>query len=289
MTERAGVNAGCDPCILIIGRGATKWMVQTIQIGPPRDSGSGRKVVKIRRGRAAVTGDRSRAHPQRRAEQRSGGLAEATVGPESMGRCEFSTRSRNTPPRPVVRAPRARGIERSSGPPVMSPEFRGQTGRCEKSSASREIIGSMPAPRTDSIQVRTNSLQVIGGISCLIACLAWAAKADAQHATEVIEYLPGNASAPFLDPQTTLGPPTRMSGIPGVLPSTVTPFQPAFGAGELVTIGQGGRLTIAFDQPVTDDPGNPFGIDLLIFGNAFFISTCSAWRRPGPSTRSLCT
>jgi hypothetical protein len=128
----------------------------------------------------------------------------------------------------------------------------------------------MPAPRTDSIQIRTNSLQVVGGISCLIACLAWSAKADAQHATEVIEYLPGNASAPFLDPQTTLGPPTRMSGIPGVLPSTVTPFQPAFGAGELVTIGQGGRLTVAFDQPVTDDPGNPFGIDLLIFGNAFF-------------------
>ena len=57
LTERAGVNAGSHPCILFIGRGATKWMVQTILIGPPPGfPGLGRKAVRIRRGRAAVTG-----------------------------------------------------------------------------------------------------------------------------------------------------------------------------------------------------------------------------------------
>ena len=42
-----------------------------------------------------------------------------------------------------------------------------------------------------------------------------------------------------------------------------------------MTIGRGGRLTVAFDQPVLDDPANPFGIDLLIFGNAFFTGSSS--------------
>ena len=134
----------------------------------------------------------------------------------------------------------------------------------------------MQALRPDIHFKQTSHRRVAVHIGLLAAGLLWSAPALAQYATEVIEYLPGNAGAPFNTPEPALGPPTRMSGIPVVLPSTVTPFQPAYGGNELVTIGQGGRLTVAFDQPVTDDPGNPFGIDLLIFGNAFFTGSSAS-------------
>ena len=37
----------------------------------------------------------------------------------------------------------------------------------------------------------------------------------------------------------------------------------------LVSIGTGGELTVRFDHRVMNDPLNPFGIDLLVFGNSF--------------------
>lgn len=50
----------------------------------------------------------------------------------------------------------------------------------------------------------------------------------------------------------------------------MTPFASAYEADEIVAIGRGGSLVLQFDHPVTNDPNNPFGIDLLIFGNTFF-------------------
>jgi len=47
----------------------------------------------------------------------------------------------------------------------------------------------------------------------------------------------------------------------------VVPVYPAFRAHELVTIGAGGALTISFDHRVLDHPANPYGVDLLVFGN----------------------
>jgi len=50
----------------------------------------------------------------------------------------------------------------------------------------------------------------------------------------------------------------------------VSPFNPPYGEDEIVSIGGGGSLVVSFDEPVTDDPDNPFGIDLIVFANAFF-------------------
>jgi len=98
--------------------------------------------------------------------------------------------------------------------------------------------------------------------------------ASGQYAVDVVDYEPGTGvNSGYDQPTAALGEPTRMSGIPDVLPSTVTPFQPAYMPGEIVTIGLGGSITLEFSDPIYDDPANPFGIDLLIFGNAFFTST----------------
>ncbi len=39
----------------------------------------------------------------------------------------------------------------------------------------------------------------------------------------------------------------------------------------VVTLGDGGSVTLRFDEPVTDDPRNPYGLDFIVFSNAFFV------------------
>ena len=55
--------------------------------------------------------------------------------------------------------------------------------------------------------------------------------------------------------------------------ASITPFGPPFSKSQLVSIGTNGSLTLRFDQPIINDPSNPFGLDFLIFGNTFFSIT----------------
>ena len=97
------------------------------------------------------------------------------------------------------------------------------------------------------------------------------AQAPPRCASAVVRYEPGEgAGASYQDPQAALGAPTRFTG-EGVYPSCVTPFNGAFMPSELVSIGRGGELVVSFDAPVVDDPRNPFGIDLIVYGNSFCI------------------
>jgi hypothetical protein len=108
------------------------------------------------------------------------------------------------------------------------------------------------------------------------------AHASDPWADAVVSYAPGVGATPgYTDPLVSLGEPTRFTGV-GVYPSAVTPFNPAFMASEIVSIGNGGVLIVAFDQPVTNDASNPFGIDLLVFGNSFFSDTNYPTGTAGP-------
>jgi len=90
------------------------------------------------------------------------------------------------------------------------------------------------------------------------------------YATTVVSYTPGsNATPGYGDPSTVLGSPERYTG-EGVWPGDVTMFNGPWGTDEVVSIGAGGSLVVAFDHAVQDRPGNPYGLDLIIFGNAFF-------------------
>ena len=73
-----------------------------------------------------------------------------------------------------------------------------------------------------------------------------------------------------------IGEPTRFTGV-GIEPGAVTPFRPAFMPGEVVSVGRGGWLVLAFDEPILDDPRHPFGVDLIVYGNAF----CADLAYPG--------
>ncbi|MCC6425383.1 MAG: hypothetical protein IT435_01050 [Phycisphaerales bacterium] len=106
------------------------------------------------------------------------------------------------------------------------------------------------------------------GVGVGVGCSAVAAHAG-QFASAWVSYDAGvDAAAGYVDPTTAIGSPTRTSGFD----LRVTPFNPPFQSSEVVSIGKGGHLTLAFDTPVADDPANPFGIDLLVFGNSFFYS-----------------
>ena len=90
-------------------------------------------------------------------------------------------------------------------------------------------------------------------------------------AQTMVIYDPGLGANPeYLTPESALGPPSRLSGHCLNAPGCVTPLVPAFCPEELVAVGIGGQLVLAFDHPVADDPQNPFGIDLLVLGNAFY-------------------
>jgi hypothetical protein len=89
------------------------------------------------------------------------------------------------------------------------------------------------------------------------------------YADTVISYDPGTgASAGYDDPGTALGAPSRTTGGP----SDVTIFNSPWETTDVVSIGAGGHLTVFFDEPIVDDPLNPYGTDLLIFGNSFFFA-----------------
>jgi hypothetical protein len=116
---------------------------------------------------------------------------------------------------------------------------------------------------------RSLALAVCVGV---VACATGAASAGASpFAAQVVSFSAGTGSvATYADPANTLGSPTRYTGVGTPFPGAVTPFNPAWGVQDLFSIGNGGHVTVRFDQPVTDDPANPYGVDLLVFGNSFF-------------------
>jgi hypothetical protein len=101
-----------------------------------------------------------------------------------------------------------------------------------------------------------------------VSCFATHAHAQAaRFASDVLEYAPApgrNVQNPlFNDPSRALGPPV---GQGMSLASSAEP--------KLVTLGGfGGTITVQFAEPIYDNPFNPRGADLIVFGNAFFVSS----------------
>jgi len=89
-------------------------------------------------------------------------------------------------------------------------------------------------------------------------CLA----ADSPFATEVLEFVPAPGHwvqvPDFSDATVALGPPVGAGTSAGDLSSVVS------------LGGFGGSITLAFDHTVMDDPRNRFGVDCIVFGNAFW-------------------
>lgn len=111
-------------------------------------------------------------------------------------------------------------------------------------------------------------------VSCAAAIAACASTAIANpFASSVLSYDPGsNAAAGYTDASVALGSAERFTG-EGIFPGGVTPFNPAWGSDEIVSVGAGGHLALGFDTAITNDASHAYGIDFILFGNAGFVLT----------------
>jgi hypothetical protein len=106
---------------------------------------------------------------------------------------------------------------------------------------------------------------------CAVVLGSSAVAFASPFASQVVDYEAGtNANGAYTDASAALGEASRFTGL-GVFPSGVTPFNPAFSADQLVSVGSGGSLTLRFDTDITNDPSHRFGVDLIVFGNSFFV------------------
>ena len=106
-------------------------------------------------------------------------------------------------------------------------------------------------------------------LGLLLLCVLAQPVFAASFATQVVSYTPGSNVPPgYNDPLSSLGEPARSTGS-GPFDGDITPFNAPYTADQVVGIGAGGELVLRFDHAVTDDPTNLYGIDLLVYGNAF--------------------
>jgi len=94
--------------------------------------------------------------------------------------------------------------------------------------------------------------------------------ASTNFAARVIDYHPGiGFAAGYTNTAAVLGEPSRVNPFN----DATEPFNPPYGKQQILSIGEGGSLTIQFDKPVHNGPHKPFNLDFIIFGNAGFIIT----------------
>lgn len=140
-------------------------------------------------------------------------------------------------------------------------------------------------------------MRVAGSMALILSVLAAAQRGAygySNFAVAVTSYDPGvGANSFYTDASAALGAPANLTagdGTGGAVP--VVPVYPtwmdAASNPQLVWLGYGGQITLQFDHPVTHDPANPYGRDLIVFGNAFFKAQ-SSWTNGDPNLSHLST
>ncbi len=112
---------------------------------------------------------------------------------------------------------------------------------------------------------------------CLISALHCAAASD-DWARAVIEYVRGaNAANGYTNAPAALGEAARTT-LDWNEPAAVTVINPAWLPSQVVSIGDGGQLTLELGAAAAneDDPVHPYGVDLLVYGNALFGAASTA-------------
>jgi hypothetical protein len=106
------------------------------------------------------------------------------------------------------------------------------------------------------------------GLMLLVALSA--NMAHAQFANQVISYDAGSTPAPggYTNSSVALGSPQRIAGESSPWPSDVTVFNGPFANDEIVSIGEGGHLTLRLSNFVLPDPSGP---EIGVFENIFLI------------------
>jgi hypothetical protein len=109
------------------------------------------------------------------------------------------------------------------------------------------------------------SLLVLAALASVVISSTASPYADA-----IVSYNPGiGYSQGFTSPQAALGEPSRVNPFG----EATDPFDPPYGKSQVVSIGEGGSLTVQFQTPILNHPNILYGYDFVIFGNSGFIIT----------------
>jgi hypothetical protein len=93
---------------------------------------------------------------------------------------------------------------------------------------------------------------------------------SSEPSSFVVSYEPGvGAASRFTDPAAAAGAPSQINPFG----ESTDPFNPPYGTNQIVSIGAGGHLILAFTTPLLNHPNNLFGLDFTVFGNTGFIIT----------------
>ena len=95
----------------------------------------------------------------------------------------------------------------------------------------------------------------------------------------------GSSGLGYTNANSALGAPSVET--PGEFGGPVTPFAPPYLREQLLSIGADGHLILEFDPPIFNHPANPFGMDLILYGNAGFIITNGNYSGGGITDGSL--
>lgn len=106
-----------------------------------------------------------------------------------------------------------------------------------------------------------------------LACAGFAVIGQLQaddFADAVVSYNPGAGYAVnYTHPDSVLGEPSRFNPFA----DATEPFNPPYGTNQILSLGEGGSVTVRFHKPIINHPHNLFGLDFIIFGNSGFIIT----------------
>ena len=129
-------------------------------------------------------------------------------------------------------------------------------------------------------------------IALLITCCFFAVTALADDfdpndfAIEVVSYNDRNVSS-HKDPCTALGRPSVDVDYFGAN-RPVVPVYAAWEQDQVVKVGFEGHLVLKFSHKVGDDKNNPYGVDFIVFGNAFQrIGGGVSWEYQDPSSVTI--
>jgi hypothetical protein len=125
-------------------------------------------------------------------------------------------------------------------------------------------------------------LELAAGLICLIA----AQTSYAQNAAQVLSYNQGTTpSTGFTTASAALGEPERFSGEGGSFPSVVSPFSPPFLSSEVLSIGEGGQVTLRLSNfAVSQSSGPP---EIGVFGNVGIIDVNYPNGQAGPTASTF--
>jgi hypothetical protein len=120
--------------------------------------------------------------------------------------------------------------------------------------------------RSGKISAMKKVLLVLAAASVVLVSNSFAG----NFAARVLSYSPGSgAVSGYNDANTILGAPSQVNPFG----EAVDPFNPPYGTDQILSVGEGGSVTIQFAESVKNSPRNPYGLDFIVFGNSGFIIT----------------